>query len=125
MLNQNNLRKYFSSLTSLRSVIIYIMFYTLVAANILMIGTFLLKLGGLPPQLPLFYTRPWGEEQLVDFWVIFILPIIVNVLYFLNEYFYKKFFSGNGLVRQILEYLSIFITISLAFVFVRIIFLVS
>ncbi|MFZ6035098.1 MAG: hypothetical protein ACOYUB_03040 [Patescibacteria group bacterium] len=101
------------------------MFYTLVAANILMIGTFLLKLGGLPPQLPLFYTRPWGEEQLVDFWVIFILPIIVNVLYFLNEYFYKKFFSGNTLVRQILEYLSIFITISLAFVFVRIIFLVS
>lgn len=90
-----------------------------------MVATFLLKINTLPPQIPLFYTRPWGEEQLADFWMIFLLPVLVNGLYFSNDYFYKKFFLGNNLVKKILNITNIFLTISLTMIFIKIILLVS
>lgn len=90
-----------------------------------MVATFFLKFNTLPPQIPLFYTRPWGEEQLVDFWMVFLLPALVNGLYFLNDYFYKKVFLGNNLVRKILDFVNIFLTVSLTMIFIKIILLVS
>jgi hypothetical protein len=90
-----------------------------------MVAAFILRFSSLPPQIPLLYTRPWGEEQLVDFWVIFLLPVLVNGLFFLNDYFYKKFFLGNDLVKKILNFTNIFLTASLTLIFIKIIFLVS
>lgn len=101
------------------------MFYTLIGANILMAAVFVLKISTLPPQIPLFYTRPWGEEQLVDFWMIFLIPLLANGLFFLNEYFYKKFFTGNELVKTIFDFTNIFLTVSFALIFIKIIFLIS
>lgn len=101
------------------------MFYLLLTSNILMVAAFILRFSSLPPQIPLLYTRPWGEEQLVDFWVIFLLPVLVNGLFFLNDYFYKKFFLGNDLVKKILNFTNIFLTASLTLIFIKIIFLVS
>lgn len=40
----------------------------------------------LPPQVPLFYSRPWGEAQLASPWWLFFLPglglgiLLVNML---------------------------------------------
>lgn len=101
------------------------MFYLLIIANVLMAGTFLLRLGSMPPQIPLFYTRPWGEDQIVDFWAIFLIPVLANAIFFVNDYFYKRFFLGNELVKKILDFANIFLTISFTLIFIKIIFLVS
>ena len=91
----------------------------------LMLVTFFLRLANLPPQLPLFYSRPWGEEQLGDFWTIFIIPVLLNVLVFFNGYVYNRFFLGNDLVKRLLEFLNIFLTVSFTLIFIKIVLLVS
>ncbi len=94
-------------------------------SNLVMILTFLFRLSRLPPQLPLFYSKPWGEDQLVDSWLIFILPVLMNSFYFLNNWFYKKFFRENFFVKKIIDYLNLFLVVFTALFFLKIIFIVT
>jgi len=41
----------------------------------------------LPPQLPLFYSRPWGEDQLVSPRFLFLLPATSTTVLFVNLLF--------------------------------------
>lgn len=97
----------------------------LLGADALIIVTFLLRFSRLPPQSPLFYSRPWGEDQLVDTWLIFLLPIFLNLLFFLNNYLLKKIYSNNDLIKNIFYYLNLFLILSFTLIFIKIIFLVS
>lgn len=97
----------------------------LLGADALMIVTFLLKLKTLPPQIPLFYSRLWGENQLADFWFIFLLPVFLNLLFFINDYIFKKFYPDNELIKKIFYYFNFFLIFSFTLIFIKIIFLVS
>jgi len=90
-----------------------------------MILTFILKFSYLPPQIPLFYSKLWGEEQLADLWMIFFLPLFLNSFFFLNNFIYKKFFPNNLLVKKIVDGTNIFLIVIIPLVFLRIIFLIS
>jgi hypothetical protein len=94
-------------------------------ANFLMLGVFILKFNHLPPQIPLFYSRRFGEEQLADLWMIVFLPFFLNFFFFINNFFYKKFFFGNFLVKKIVDYVNLFLIIIIPIIFLRIIFLIS
>ncbi|MEK7633553.1 MAG: hypothetical protein AAB437_01785 [Patescibacteria group bacterium] len=97
----------------------------LFGADVLMLVIFLFKLNSLPPQLPLFYSQAWGEKQLADTWLIFLLPVFLNLLFFLNNYLYKRFFSDNELLEKIFYYLNLFLIFGFTLIFIKIIFLVS
>lgn len=101
------------------------MIYILLTCNLLMITTFLWRFSTLPPQIPLFYSKITGEEQLGDTWMIFLLLIFANVFYFLNDYIVKRFFSQNEFVKTILKFLNIFIIAGFSLIFIKIIFLIS
>jgi len=97
----------------------------LIIANAAMIASFIFRFGTLPPQIPLFYSRPSGELQLTDTWMIFIIPFILNILYITNNYLENKFFSNNDLTIKIFRYLNLFLIIVFTLIFIKIIFLVS
>ena len=97
----------------------------LFGADVLMLVVFLFKLNKLPPQIPLFYSRLWGEDQLADTWLIFILPVFLNLLFFLNNYLFKKFYSDNELIKKIFYYLNLFLIFGFTLIFIKIVFLVS
>ncbi len=101
------------------------MFKLLLGADALMTLTFILRFNRLPPQAPLFYSRFWGEDQLSDTWLIFILPIFLNLLFFINDYIFKKFYSDNELIKNIFYYLNLFLILGFSFIFIKIVFLVS
>ena len=94
-------------------------------ANFLMLGVFILKFNHLPPQITLFYSRRFSEEQLADLWMIVFLPFFLNFFFFINNFFYKKFFFGNFLVKKIVDYVNLFFIIIIPIIFLRIIFLIS
>ncbi|MBI4028972.1 MAG: hypothetical protein HY376_01280 [Candidatus Blackburnbacteria bacterium] len=79
----------------------------------------------LPPQVPLFYSHPWGREQLVPPYLL-PLPLLISFLFFAaNAYLAQKVFSGYPFVRQSLL-ISIFLTIILGVITVtRIILLIG
>ncbi|MGB9883606.1 MAG: hypothetical protein ACPLRN_03795 [Microgenomates group bacterium] len=97
----------------------------LIVGNLLMIVVFFLRWKTLPPQVPLFYSQPVGESQLADTWLIFLIPILLNLIYFLNNYLYQKFFLNYTITKKIFEYFALFLTISFTLIFIRIILLVS
>lgn len=97
----------------------------LFGADVLMLIVFLFKLNRLPLQIPLFYSRLWGEDQLVDTWLIFLLPIFLNLLFFINNYIFKKFYSDNELIKKIFYYLNLFLILGFTLIFIKIVFLIS
>ncbi len=101
------------------------MFGYLILANLVMVGVFVFKYSSLPPQIPLFYSKTWGEDQLGDYWMIFLLPILLDIFFIINQYCYRKFFAGNLFVKRIFDYLNIFLIVGFTLIFVRIVFLVS
>lgn len=90
-----------------------------------MILIFGLKFNKLPPQIPLFYSAPWGKNQLAELWMIGFLPIIVNGFFFINIWIKKRFFAENDFVKKAIEYVNIFLIICITLIFIKIILLVS
>ena len=101
------------------------MTYILIVSDLLMMAVFLLRFNRLPPQVPLFYSLPWGEQQLADSWTILLLPFALNLLFIFNNFIYRRFFLGNLLVQKILGVLNILLSVSLTLIFVKIIFLIT
>lgn len=56
----------------------------------------------LPPQLPLFYSRPWGKEQLSSPLGLLLLPILSLVISFVNFTFLSLIPQEEKLIKQIL-----------------------
>jgi len=56
----------------------------------------------LPPQVPLFYSRPWGEEQLVHPIGLFLLPALGLVTFLINFWIISLLPKEEKLLRQIL-----------------------
>ncbi len=99
------------------------MFYALVVAHIIMAGTFLIRIGRIPPQIPLFYSRPWGEFQLADWWLIFLLIVLMDALYFINLGVSRRYFKDNEFIQHTLSYVNIAVISGFTLIFMKIIFL--
>lgn len=101
------------------------MWYVLIAANIVQAALFIYKWSSLPPQIPLFYSKNQGEEQIVDLWMIAVLPILMNGLTLVNQFIYRRFFPNDVFAKYTVKYANITLIVSLTLIFVKILFLVS
>lgn len=55
-----------------------------------------------PTEIPLFYSRPWGQEQLAKPLTLFILPGLGLVIFFLNSVISSLALKKERLMKQIL-----------------------
>jgi len=101
------------------------MILPLIISNLLIVGSFIWKYNSLPTQIPLFYSLPWGEDQLGELWMLFFLPALMNGFVFLNNFLIAKYFSDQAMIKKIVNYLNIFLMIAFTVVFLKIIFLIS
>lgn len=77
------------SFTSENSLInrLVIMTYILIAFTLILLGLLYTKL---PKEVPLFYSKAWGNDQLVKSHFLF-LPLVLSVIFLqLNTYLSKK-----------------------------------
>jgi len=93
--------------------------------NVLMILIFFVEFGHLPPQIPLFYSKPWGEDQLAEVWMIFLLPILLDIFVVGNYFIAKKIFSDDLYVKKLLSYVNIFLVAVFFLVYLKIFLLIS
>ena len=101
------------------------MIYILIVADALMLAAFIFRFQSLPPQIPLFYSQAWGQDQLVDYWQILILPALLHIFFFLNIYLYNRLFFPDHFVRKIIAVSNIAVTVVLSLIFLKILFYVS
>lgn len=60
-----------------------------------------------PPEIPLYYARPWGEAQLAHTWEVFLLPVIMNILFILSSRFVNVTFKDEPVFVSIARSISI------------------
>jgi hypothetical protein len=92
---------------------------------IVLVVFFVFKSNHLPPQIPLYYSKTEGEEQIVDSFMIFLLPIVSFLFVFLNNYFLNKYFSENKFLQSIFYYINLFIIFLTSFIFITILLLIT
>ncbi|KKQ36402.1 MAG: hypothetical protein US54_C0069G0008 [Candidatus Roizmanbacteria bacterium GW2011_GWA2_37_7] len=97
----------------------------LIGANILIATTFAWRFQFLPKQIPLFYSKPWGEPQIADVWYILLLPIFMNLMFFVNNQISNRFFSTQTVIRNIFAFSNGILIVGFMGVFFKILFLVT
>lgn len=78
----------------------------------------------LPPEVPLFYSKPWGDNQLVPSYLLG-LPIILSALVLFANSAFAQAAENKPLIRKMLVASSTAICILATITVVRIIFLVT
>jgi len=83
------------------------------------------KFNNLPPQIPLFYSRPWGESQLTPVSSIFILPALSIFIMLINNLLAIFFLKSGQLLSRILVVVSLICSALATFALFQVISLVS
>ncbi|MDP3998613.1 MAG: hypothetical protein Q8P89_03290 [bacterium] len=81
--------------------------------------------GGLPPQIPLFYSRPWGEAQLAPNPQIVMLPGLAFSIIFLNIIFSARLLLKEPVLARVLIGASFVLVLILILALFQIVNLVS
>lgn len=79
----------------------------------------------LPPQLPLFYSRPWGEEQLATPSFLLLLPLGALVIGFLNIGMAGFLFEEFPFLARILIWSSVLVSLISAITVFKIVTLIT
>ncbi len=79
----------------------------LIAAQLTIIIVFFTKL---PPQVPLFYSRPWGQTQLTSPINLFLLPGFSSTIFLLNSFLASLFIEKKKFYSYCLSWVSTIFT---------------
>lgn len=116
---QNGFRLIWSDDVIRRSVLVF------AGILILFIILFIIKFRDLPPQLPLFYSLPRGNDQLASPILLAILPICSLIIEIINLIISLSIFAKEKLLARILMITGSFTSLLLFITFIKIIFTVS
>ncbi len=73
----------------------------------------LLVYRGLAPQVPLFYSLPWGEKMLADRVWLWLLPIVSLTVFSLNLFLAGKLARDLAILSRILVWTATFVSLIL------------
>lgn len=91
----------------------------------LQIGILSWKFNLLPPQVPLFYSLPWGESQLTNNSSLFMLPAISIVVLFIDSLFSVSFLKNLPLLSHLSVITSLLVSFLTSITLFKIVFLIS
>lgn len=84
-------------------------------------GFIFFKWNRLPPELPLYYSRPWGQAQIGSLNSFLLLPLLGALISFVNFFLTKTFFRQNSFLTRALEINSLILNSLLLVTIIKII----
>lgn len=97
---------------------------SLLLANAILVVVFAATYLRLPPQVPLWYSRVAGESQVAPWWMIGVLPLLMNVFVLANVWLQRKFFPDHDFMQLLVRIVNSTIIATSVFVFIKILWLV-
>jgi hypothetical protein len=85
----------------------------------------IIKFNSLPAQVPLYYSLPWGEEQLAAAASLFLLPTFSIVVLLVNNLIATFFLKTTPLFSRLLTIFSLVFSLLSSIALTRIIILIS
>lgn len=92
---------------------------------LLSVLSLIIKWQNLPPQVPLFYSKPWGSEQLAPKSFLWFLPILAVVIWLLDLALIRTFLKNNEFLSRILAVFGALTAILVSITLVKIVFQVG
>lgn len=86
-------------------------------------GFFTINLNRLPSRLPLFYSLPWGEGQLVNLWQFIILPATAILVLLINLTLSWHLHPSQVVAKRMLSASTALVSFLLFLTAIRIIFI--
>lgn len=102
--------------------LVWIFLSPIVLAVFMAVATLLLD-KSLPPLLPLFYSLPWGENQLATHQQFLSLPTIAIGISLINLMLYLRLPPSQPILKNILAFSSVLASLILIISLIKIIFL--
>jgi len=97
----------------------------LLAVNVIIIFIFVLTFSLLPPEIPLFYSYAYAEEQLVPLIFLFFPLLLADFFIFFNKFLVFKFFKDEAeKFSKLLDYSAYFFLFSAFYMIVKTIILI-
>src|SRR3972149_9379426 len=73
----------------------------------------------LPPELPLLYSRPYGQDQLINYWQIWLLPLIAGLIEIIAVRSASSLIEKDKLLTHILVWSATLITLMILITIVQ------
>lgn len=93
------------------------------ACFFLIITLYLSTYSILPPMLPLFYSLPWGEAQLINKQQFFILPAVLVLITLINLLISSQLHPVQRVLKRTLMLSLILVNIALLITTIKILFI--
>lgn len=58
----------------------------------------------LPPYVPVFNSMPWGDDRLFTSQILFFLPLLLLLIFLINNFFGTLFYKKYTLASRILSF---------------------
>ena len=78
----------------------------------------------LPPLIPFLNSQPWGEERLYPANIVFLIPVLLIIIFVINNFLSAAFYKRNTLMARILSFNSLLFIFLCLLAFAQIILLV-
>ncbi|MCA9372007.1 hypothetical protein KC726_03860 [Candidatus Woesebacteria bacterium] len=79
----------------------------------------------IPPEVPLYYSQPWGDKQLADNWQLLVLPVLMHIFVGINTLMKKRIFKTEAFASSILYIVNITTIVVFSLVYIKILFLIT
>ncbi|MBU1000310.1 hypothetical protein KKE78_02870 [Patescibacteria group bacterium] len=90
--------------------------------SLILVITILFGLQSLPSKLPLFYSLPWGNNQLASHQEFLLIPAIIIATAFLNSIISWQLHLSQSFFKRMLLFSPLIISLLLTVTFTKIIF---
>ena len=94
--------------------------FVVIGATVLL----LLNQKTLPPQIPLWFSKPWGEARLAEPKFIWLLAFIILLVFFINNILAKLLLDKHRTLALIMVWAALIISLILLFPLYRILLVV-
>ena len=78
----------------------------------------------LPPQVPLFYTKPWGEEQLAKNFFLWMLPSFSLILTLINLRIASLFYNARSFLSYLIVWGNVTVCLLATITLIRILLII-
>ena len=92
---------------------------------IIQISLIFFKFNDLPSQVPLYYSRPWGEGQLASTTSLFLLPTFSIIVLIINNLIANLLLKSIPMLSRLLVIFSLAFSLFTSISLAKIIFLIS
>lgn len=90
-----------------------------------MAGFFALSFQRLPPRVPLFFSLPFGNDQIVLVQFIFLLPVLSFLSILFNNIVSRYILEDSEFVNNVTGVVNMTVVVTYAYIFIKILHLIA